>query len=61
MSRHSAAGPSWKSWTGLVYYGETIGFVVAWIAGIAVLSYSTTTSAPAAADVDHVAAVDVPR
>ena len=26
------------SWSGLVYYGETLGFVLAWVAGIVALS-----------------------
>lgn len=55
MPPHSAAVPSWMSWTGLVYYGETVGFVLAWVAGIAVLTYSTTASAPATPKVGQVA------
>lgn len=57
MPRHPA-GPSWMSWTGLVYYGETVGFLVAWIAGIAVLSYSTAVSTPTPTNVDQIAAAD---
>lgn len=54
-SRHSAAGQSWMSWTGLVYYGETLGFVLAWIAGIAVLTYSSSAPSPATPKVSQVA------
>lgn len=43
------------SWTGLVYYGETLGFVLAWIAGIAVLTYSSSAPSPATPKVSQVA------
>ena len=55
MSRPSATVPPWMSWSGLVYYGETLGFVLAWIAGIAALTYTTAPS-PAVPEVSHVAA-----
>lgn len=54
MSRHTAAVPSWMSWSGLVYYGETLGFVLAWIAGIVALTYTTSPS-PATPKVSQVA------
>jgi hypothetical protein len=42
------------SWSGLVYYGETLGFVLAWIAGIVALTYTTSPS-PATPKVSQVA------
>jgi hypothetical protein len=60
MSRRSATDsrgatvPSWMSWSGLVYYGETLGFVLAWIAGIVALTYTTSPS-PATPKVSQVA------
>src|SRR5688572_23928899 len=54
MSRHSTTVPSWMSWSGLVYYGETLGFVLAWVAGIVALSYTATPS-PATPEVSQVA------
>ncbi|TWU00402.1 hypothetical protein Pla108_13530 [Botrimarina colliarenosi] len=58
MSRPAAASPRWMSWNGLVYYGETIGFVLAWITGIAAIAYSSAgpESQPR---VGQVAAADV--
>jgi hypothetical protein len=55
MSRHSATGQSWMSWTGLVYYGETLGFVLAWVAGIVALSYTSSAPSPTAPTVSQVA------
>jgi hypothetical protein len=55
MSRHSAAVPNWMSWSGLVYYGETLGFVLAWIAGIVALTYTAAPS-PVTPEVNQVAA-----
>ena len=54
MSRHSATVPRWMSWSGLVYYGETLGFVLAWIAGIVALTYTASPS-PANPKVDQIA------
>ncbi|QDV72100.1 hypothetical protein [Botrimarina mediterranea] len=56
MSRHSATVPNWMSWSGLVYYGETLGFVLAWIAGFVALSY-TASPTPATPEVNQVASV----
>jgi hypothetical protein len=42
------------SWSGLVYYGETLGFVLAWVAGIVALTYTTSPS-PATLKVNQVA------
>ncbi len=55
MSRHSATGQSWMSWTGLVYYGETLGFVLAWVAGIVALTYSSAAPSSATPKVSQVA------
>jgi hypothetical protein len=57
MSNHTATTPRWLSWNGLVYYGETVGFLAAWVAGIAVLSYSVGTPEPRQPNVKQVAAV----
>ena len=62
MSRRSATDtrgatvPSWMSWSGFVYYGETLGFVLAWVAGIVALTYTTSPS-PATPKVSQVASV----
>lgn len=58
MARHSAANPHWMSWTGLVYYGETLGFVAAWIAGAAAIAYSTSEPEMPQPRVEQVAVVD---
>lgn len=61
MPRNKQSNPSWKSWTGLVYYGEVVGFVVAWVTGIAALLYSAATPQPTQAPIDRVASAEVGR
>ncbi|QDT67900.1 hypothetical protein MalM25_08080 [Planctomycetes bacterium MalM25] len=41
MAAKGARSPRWLSWNGLVYYGETVGFVMAWIAGLSAILYSS--------------------
>lgn len=36
----SGAGQSWKQ---LVFYGEVVGFLLAWVVGIALLSHARMT------------------
>jgi hypothetical protein len=46
------------SWKGLIYYGEVVGFLLAWVAGIVMISQSpdpTVSNAP----LDQVAVVEV--
>lgn len=42
MAAKGARSPRWLSWTGLVYYGETVGFVMAWVAGLSAILYSSS-------------------
>lgn len=45
------------SWKGLIYYGEVVGFVLAWVGGIVMISQSperTLSDAP----LDQVAVVE---
>ena len=51
--------PSWRSWTGMIYYGETVGFVAAWVAGIVVVAYAASNEPDASAPIDQVAAAEV--
>ncbi|MEN0110042.1 MAG: hypothetical protein AAF805_04910 [Planctomycetota bacterium] len=51
--------PQWKSWAGMLYYGEAFGFVFAWIAGIAALAAATADDRSPQPAVDQVAAADV--
>ena len=46
------------SWKGLIYYGEVVGFLLAWVAGIVMISQSperTVNNTP----LDQVAAVEM--
>lgn len=58
MARSSAAVPSWKSWNGLVYYGETLGFFAAWIAGATAIAYSAVEPDAPKPAVEQVAVAD---
>lgn len=51
----AGANSTWISWHGLVYYGETVGFLIAWIAGVTVILAATHPDAEKA--VDRVAVV----
>jgi len=59
MAARGSASPRWLSWTGLVYYGETVGFLFAWIAGLTALVYSASAPTPVKPDVERVAAADL--
>ncbi|MEQ8847298.1 hypothetical protein [Botrimarina sp.] len=50
-----AGNPAWLSWNGLIYYGETVGFLFAWIAGVAAILSATQPATEKA--VDQVAVV----
>ena len=40
--RNSVQTDAGQSWKQLVFYGEVVGFVVAWVVGIALLSHART-------------------
>lgn len=61
MLSRAAKSPKWLSWTGLVYYGETVGFVCAWIIGLSALAFSTGSPEPAQPSIDQIAAADLPE
>ncbi len=58
MSSRGATFPRWKSWNGLVYYGESVGFLCAWIVGVLALAYAADTPEPQQPPVERVAAAD---
>lgn len=60
MPPSTIASPRWMSWNGLVYYGETVGFVAAWAVGIAVILYAGGPAEPPRAEVEQVAAAGEP-
>lgn len=59
MLSRAAKSPKWLSWTGFVYYGETVGFVCAWIVGLAALAFSSGSSEPTQPPINQIAAADV--
>lgn len=60
MSKKASKSPSWRSWTGMVYYGEAVGFVAAWAAGIFALSNAAPTKPTAPLAIDQVAVAETP-
>ena len=58
MAARGARSPRWLSWTGLVYYGETVGFVVAWIAGLTAIVYSSGVETPNQPPLEQVAVAE---
>ena len=46
------------SWKGLIYYGEVVGFVLAWVAGIVMISQGTDRIV-SDATLDQVAVVEI--
>ncbi len=59
MASKSAKSPPWLSWNGLAYYGETVGFVLAWVAGVAAIVYSAASPTAQQPPVDQMAVAEV--
>ena len=56
MSRPKKSWPT-LSWKAAIYYGEVVGFLAAWIAGVAALTQDWGEG-QASVSVDRIAAVD---
>lgn len=59
MASKSAKTPPLLSWSGLAYYGETVGFVCAWIAGVTAILYSVASPTPQQPPVDRMAVAEM--